>query len=90
MKPHQAFFFRVRSVKQGDKITSALYGKIPASGGGVGVGGSFIGLGVKEGNVAVLSLTYYLNPTPNDRNLEWDMKKNLSSKPYIKSYLYEP
>ena len=24
---------------------------------------------------------YYLNPAPNDRNLEWDMKNNLCPNP---------
>ena len=61
--------FRIRTVRntQGE-IVSALYGKIY---------GDFrisyryylIPIGV--------SFTYYLNLTPNDRNLEWDMKHNL-------------
>ena len=28
-----------------------------------------------------VSFIYYLNPTPNDRNLEWDMKINLCPTP---------
>lgn len=28
-------------------------------------------------DVEGVEFLYYLNPTPNDRNLEWDMKNNL-------------
>ena len=61
--------FRIRTIKDSQgEIVSALYGKIY---------GDFrisyryylIPTGV--------SFTYYLNLTPNDRNLEWDMKHNL-------------
>ena len=38
-------------------------------------------LEVREEGVADLSFLYYLNPTPNDHNLEWDMKHNLCSDP---------
>jgi len=60
----QNYFFRVRSVldEQGN-VKSALYGKIS---GPVGCGG--------YGSVR---FTYYLNPTPNDRNMEFDPSKNL-------------
>lgn len=63
--------FRIRTVRNEEgEIVSALYGKIY---------GDFrftyryylIPTGV--------SFTYYLNLTPNDRNLEWDMKHNLYS-----------
>jgi len=63
----QAYFFRVRSVRQGDKITSALYGKIK---GGIAVGPN-------EGKNGAIGFTYYLNPTPLDRNMEFDLKKDL-------------
>jgi len=64
---NQAYFFRVRTVKQGDKIVSALYGKIK---GGVRAGGDASGHGFAE-------FLYYLNPTPLDRNMEFDLKKDL-------------
>ena len=60
------YFFRVRTEKDEDgKIVSALYGKIT---------GDFR----FEPHVRKkVSFTYYINPTPNDRNLEFDPKKNL-------------
>jgi len=61
------YFFRVRTKKDGQgKIISALYGKIHGE-----IGWSY------EGYV---KFTYYLNPTPNDRNMEFDPKKNLFKK----------
>jgi len=64
------YIFRVRTVvdDQGN-IKSVLYGKIQ---GGISFGGA----------VPLCNLTlknYYLNPTPNDRNLEFDPKRNLAS-----------
>ena len=32
-------------------------------------------------NLYGVTFLYYLNPTPNDRNLEWDRKNNLCDKP---------
>jgi hypothetical protein len=29
--------------------------------------------------ICTIIFTYYFDPTPNDRNLEWDTKKNLFS-----------
>ena len=60
------YFFRVRTEKDEDgKIVSALYGKIT---------GDFR----FEPHVRKkLSFIYYLNPEPNDRNLEFDPERNL-------------
>ncbi|MBU4198864.1 MAG: hypothetical protein KKG09_04475 [Verrucomicrobia bacterium] len=60
----QNYFFRVRT-KKDDKgnIINALYGKIH---------GDF-----QFDHLGKLTFTYYLNPTPNDRNLEFDSKQNL-------------
>jgi len=60
----QNYFFRVRT-KKDDKgnIVSALYGKIY---------GDF-----QFDHLGKLTFTYYLNPTPNDRNVEFDPTKNL-------------
>ena len=58
----QNYFFRVRTKKDDEgNIVSALYGKIHGEIGWLGA----------------IKFTYYLNPTPNDRNLEFDGKNNL-------------
>ncbi len=58
------YFFRVRTKKdEKGKLVSALYGKIH---------GDF--RFDERGRVA---FTYYLNPTPNDRNMEFDPERNL-------------
>lgn len=64
---NQAYFFRVRTVKKGDRIISALYGKIRGG----------IQLEARETKTVDVAFTYYLNPTSLDRNLEWDTTKNL-------------
>ncbi len=67
LRNDRGYFLRVRSqVDSQGAVTNALYGKI-------------------QGDIeciywedpARLSFTYYLNPTPNDRNLEFDPKRNL-------------
>jgi hypothetical protein len=68
---NQTYFFRVRTEKQGDQITSALYGKIK--------GGFYIS--PDKSQHGFIEFTYYLNPTPNDRNMEWDPTKNLAPTP---------
>ena len=64
--------FRVRT-KYDDKgkVVEAFYGKIY---GDIAMGWSYQG-------VSSISFLYYFNPTPNDRNLEWDMKNNLCPRP---------
>ena len=64
--------FRVRT-KYDDKgkVVEAFYGKIY---GDIAMGWSYQG-------VSSASFLYYFNPTPNDRNLEWDRKNNLCDKP---------
>jgi len=60
----QNYFFRVRTVlDESGKVKSALYGKIA---------GPIQYWGNKD-----VHMIYYLNPTPNDRNMEFDPKKNL-------------
>jgi hypothetical protein len=64
------FFFRVRSLTNDlGIVTNALYGKIYGN-------FEFIGA-ASDGKGSALSFTYYLNPTPNDRNMEFDPKQNL-------------
>jgi len=67
----QNFFFRIRTeTDEKGNIASALYGKIH------GVISSTMG-SIREPNKSSLNFTYYLNPTPNDTNLEFDTEKNL-------------
>jgi hypothetical protein len=63
------YFIRVRTELNLDgTVKSALYGKIP--------GGFRFFAGTKAPR-AGMSFDYYLNPTPNNRNLEFDTKNNL-------------
>lgn len=62
------YYFRVRTVldeKGGSK--SALYGKIHGD----------IVIDPINSKTMIVQFTYYLNPTPNDRNVEFDPKRNL-------------
>ncbi len=61
------YFFRVRTVKKDNKIVSTNYGKIDRD----------IDFDIINSDTALLFFTYYLNPTPNDRNMEFDPKRNL-------------
>ena len=61
------YFFRVRTVKKDKKIVSTNYGKIDRD----------IDFDIINSDTALLFFTYYLNPTPNDRNMEFDPKRNL-------------
>ena len=70
------FAFRIRTKRdKNGRITSAYYGKIY----GDICFKKLIGVDVEA--VAAPSFLYYLNPTPIDRNLEWDMKNNLCPNP---------
>ena len=62
------YFFRIRT-QYGEKkeIKSALYGKLLGP----------IVVNVQSTKTAKLNFTYYLNPTPLDRNMEFDPEKNL-------------
>ena len=62
----QNYFFRVRTKKDAQgNIVSALYGKL------YGEFNNGSGIGEK------ISFTYYLNPEPNSRNMEFDPGQNL-------------
>jgi len=66
----QNYFFRVRTEKdEKGNIVRALYGKIH--------GGFDLARFVKKGATGRIRFSYYLNPTPNDTNLEFDTRKNL-------------
>ncbi len=74
-KPDRNFAFRIRTKRDKDGIIiSAYYGKIY---GDIEIK-KLYGLEVP---VAAPAFLYYLNPTPLDRNLEWDMKTNLCPNP---------
>ena len=64
----RCYAFRIRTVyDEGGNIKSAYYGKIYGDFDMTGLDG--------------VRFLYYLNPMPNDRNLEWDMKNNLCPNP---------
>jgi hypothetical protein len=74
------YYFRVRTQKdEGGKIVHALYGKIYGP----------IEFWIST-NGPLLKMTYYLNPTPNDRNLEFDPKRNLFTDLNIHEEVYRP
>jgi hypothetical protein len=60
------YFYRVRAVKQDGKIVSARYGKM-----------GNINFDVINSPTAIINFTYYLNPEPNSRNMEFDPKRDL-------------
>lgn len=65
----RSYLIRVRSkVDEKGQLKEANYGKIS---------GLIRVRGVARKGSAELILLYYLNPTPNDRNLEFDPKRNL-------------
>lgn len=66
-KDGQAYFFRVRTAESNGQIVSALYGKIDGG----------IILEPREAKLCKIWFLYYLNPTPLDRNMEFDLTKNL-------------
>lgn len=66
---NRCFCFRVRTRRDGEgRIVEAYYGKIY---------GDFLVYTGRGGIVCGVTFSYYLNPTPLDRNLEWDRKTNL-------------
>lgn len=66
-KESQNFIYRIRTKKDKDgQVVSALYGKID--------GPIFYEVRAHGAN---MQMKYYLNPTPNDRNLEFDPSRNL-------------
>jgi hypothetical protein len=62
------YYFRTRTKVVNGKIVSGLYGKIRDQ---IRIDPK------KKGGFCAVEFTYYLNPTPLDRNMEFDRKKNL-------------
>ena len=70
--------FRIRSrFDENGNLIEAYYGKIY---------GDFRFKGTETFGFNGASFLYYLNPTSLDRNLEWDMKNNLCTKPLRMDY----
>ena len=68
---NRCFCFRIRTRRDEEgKIVEAFYGKIYGD-------IDFVYQVEHELKVASVCMEYYLNPTPLDRNLEWDRKTNL-------------
>ncbi len=66
--PDRCYYIRIRTeLDENGVIKKAYYGKIY---------GDF-NLFEEKNILTNIKFLYYLNPTPNDRNLEWDMKNNL-------------
>ena len=73
----KCYCFRIRTERdEAGRIKSSLFGKIYGDPAFLLNGGDR--WTQKVGGIAFL---YYLNPTPNNRNLEWDRKNNLCDKP---------
>ena len=76
------YFIRVEtSLDENENVKSALYGKIP--------GGFKLYAGTIKPHSG-MGFDYYLNPTPNDRNLEFDPGKNLSQNLKLLEDVKEP
>jgi hypothetical protein len=67
---NRSYFIRTRTVLDSDgNVKSARYGKIDGD----------IRLDAINSKTCIMLFTYYFNPTANDRNMEFDPKKNLSA-----------
>jgi hypothetical protein len=68
------YFFRVKTKETSDKQVTMNYGKILND---IRFSPRHYTYQNKPDKFATVSFTYYFNPTPNDRNLEFDPKQNL-------------
>jgi hypothetical protein len=72
-------FFRIRSkIDKDGKFIEGLHGKIHGP------------VGVEGGKHIPICVIYYVNPTPNDLNMEFDPKKNLVPKKEAKNAVVMP
>ena len=68
----KGYFLRLRTTKDKEgKITASYYGKFTKP-------FDLQDVIYQEHQNIILNFDYYLNPTPNDRNLEYDQKNNLA------------
>jgi hypothetical protein len=67
-RPNRSYLFRVRTMLDlNNRPANGLYGKIDGD----------IRLDSINSKTCILLFTYYLNPNPNDQNMEFDPKRNL-------------
>ena len=63
-----SYFLRIRArTNEEGRIVSAMYGKIP----------KYIAFDVRRHKAGIIGFPYLINPTPNDRNMEFDPSRNL-------------
>jgi len=83
LESDQNHFFRIRSLSDASgSLVAALYGKIQEN--------LKFELPHEKSQGVWLSFTYYLNPTPNDRNMEFDPSRNLFKKLKSIEQVHEP
>ena len=73
-RTNTGYFFRTRVRKEGKHIVSAHYGKFLKD---IRFDPRDMSRKGKPKEFGTTIFTYYFNPTPNDRNLEFDPKRNL-------------
>jgi hypothetical protein len=89
----KGYFFRIRTqVNAAGEIVSAYYGKIIRMdlrrGGLPSI--DYNRSGGWRGKAAFMFNSCYINPTPDDRNLEYDQESNLVSDDYVKGATFPP
>lgn len=80
MEKAKGYFFRTRVQREGGKVASAHYGKLWGGITYTPVQRDRAWFNNDKKNIPIfgsVEFIYYFNPKPNDRNLEFDMKKNL-------------
>ena len=81
VKEERNYFFRVRSVvDQQGNVVSAQYGKIDGD----------IRFSPIRSKTCSVMFTYYLNPTPNDRNMEFDPSRNMLTRMSVDERVTSP
>jgi hypothetical protein len=89
----EGYFFRTRVKREGERIVSAHYGKLLGRINYIPVQRDGAWLGDKRKNLpsfGSIEFIYYFNPTANDRNLEFDLKKNLFKRLEPEQWLRQP
>ncbi|GDY25826.1 hypothetical protein AHAT_17160 [Agarivorans sp. Toyoura001] len=80
------YIFRINTKLNSEgEVIHANYGKIA----GEFLGSSYTGT-TKRKNVGFVEFTYYYNPTPNERSLEYDWRQNLFRDLEHEEKVYEP
>ncbi len=70
-----------QKLDEGGELREALYGKFH---------GAITVRGIARPELPTLTFIYYLNPTPNDRNMEFDPKRNLFTDLKVGEQVQEP